>query len=36
MEKKLKYTENVEETIALEMLQEIPAQFQAIKKLHYL
>ena len=36
MEKKLQYTENVEETIAVEMLQEIPAQFEAIKKLHYL
>lgn len=36
MEKKLQYTENVEETIAVEMLQEIPAQFEAIKRLHYL
>lgn len=36
IEKKLQHTENVEETIAVEILQEIPAQFQAIKKLHYL
>lgn len=36
MEKKLQYTENVEEAIAVEMLQEIPAQFEAIKRLHYL
>ncbi|CAL6105715.1 Copine_I [Hexamita inflata] len=36
MEKKLGHTENVDEAIAVEMLQEIPAQYADIVKLGYL